>query len=177
MKARVLRTNQIIEVEYLGKLGKFSKIFRDIQSGIEYTEKDIVFCFDFNSSVCTDRHQSERLLALGLKSETADAIIPIKFNPEKFPTLVPQDFWISDDPFYRNVRENSIPAWSLGRLIELCDEDRLPISFHKKGKVKIKVNHIHPTHDGRSGYNYYDSFIDCIEWLIKEGYFNKKYLV
>lgn len=49
MKARVLRTNKIVEVEYLGKLGKFSKIFRDIQSGIEYTEKDIDFCFDLET--------------------------------------------------------------------------------------------------------------------------------
>ena len=52
----------------------------------------------------------------------------------------------------------------------------MPINFYKKGKVRIKVNHIHPTHDGRNGYNHYDSLIDCIEWLIKEGYFNKEYL-
>jgi hypothetical protein len=25
--------------------------------------------------------------------------------------------------------------------------------------------------------NLYDNIIDCIEWLIKEGYFNKEYLV
>ena len=50
MKARVLRTNKIVEVEYLGKLGLFTKIFRDIQSGIEYTDGDIVFCSDLNSS-------------------------------------------------------------------------------------------------------------------------------
>jgi hypothetical protein len=28
--------------------------------------------FNFNSQVCTDKNQSERLLALGLKKETAD---------------------------------------------------------------------------------------------------------
>lgn len=61
-------------------------------------------------------------------------------------------------------------------LIELCGIERLPIRFGKKGKVRIRVSHIHPTHDGRSGYNHYDSLIDCIEWLIGEGYFNKDYL-
>ena len=28
--------------------------------------------FNFKSQICTDRNQSERLLALGLKKETAD---------------------------------------------------------------------------------------------------------
>lgn len=54
--------------------------------------------------------------------------------------------------------------------------ERLPICFGKKGRVRIRVSHIHPTHDGRSGYNHYDSLIDCIEWLVTEGYFNKEYL-
>lgn len=110
MKARVLRTNKIVEVEYLGKLGKFSKIFRDIQSGIEYTEKDIVFCFDLNSSVCTDCHQSERLLALGLRKETADmAWLRGHDNPV-----------VLSYPF--NDKEGRCtPAWSLHRLMILAD--------------------------------------------------------
>jgi hypothetical protein len=126
----------------------------------------------FNSQIATSRVQSERLLALGLKKETAD--------------MIWLDQALTDDyedwraiPIYKDWEEwqkDGIPAWSLGRLLEICGEDRLPISFHKKGKVKIRVNHIHPTHDGRSGYNYYNSLIDCIEWLINEGYFNHKYL-
>ena len=28
-----------------------------------------------------------------------------------------------------------------------------------------------------SGYTLYDKLINCIEWLIKEGYFNKEYLI
>lgn len=110
MKARVLRTDQIIEVEYLGKLGKFSKIFRDIQSGIEYTEKDIVFCFDFNSSVCTDRHQSERLLALGLRKETADMAW---LRGHEKPVVLSNTF--NDEEY------GCIPAWSLHRLMVLAD--------------------------------------------------------
>ena len=126
--------------------------------------------FNFKSASCTSREQSERLLALGLKKETADMFYDYCKDRIGYTWyLVPKPATLGD--------KRSIPAWSLGRLLEICGKDRLPISFHKKGKVKIRVNHIHPTHDGRSGYNYYDSIIDCIEWLIKEGYFNKEYLV
>lgn len=121
----------------------------------------------FNSQICTTKIQSERLLALGLKKETADMCIRIDLaNPIAIP-------YNEVDEFYYKV---VIPAWSLHRLIELCGIERLPICFGKKGRVRIRVSHIHPTHDGRSGYNHYDSLIDCIEWLIKEGLFNKEYL-
>ena len=35
--------------------------------------------FNFNSQICTTREQSERLLALGLKKETADMFIVGKY--------------------------------------------------------------------------------------------------
>lgn len=148
MKARVLRTNQIIEVEYLGKLGKFSKIFRDIQSGIEYTEKDIVFCFDFNSSVCTDRHQSERLLALGLRKETADMAW---LRGHEKPVVLSNPF---NDKEY-----GCIPAWSLHRLIDLA------YGNWKEGTAPICLG------------NSYDMLIGRIEFQVKHGKFNKGYLV
>lgn len=126
--------------------------------------------FNFNSQVCTNKVQSERLLALSLKKETADMSWSNVLNDgNREWMLIPLPIGAYTD--------TEIPAWSLHRLIEICGKDRLPISFHKKGKVKIRVNHIHPTHDGRSNYNYYDSIIDCIEWLIKKGCFNKDYLV
>lgn len=121
----------------------------------------------FNSQICTTKEQSERLLALGLKRETADMCVDnigtIYTYPITIIEAIKKDWGL-------------IPLWSLHRLIELCGIDRLPICFGKKGRVRIRVSHIHPTHDGRSGYNHYDSLIDCIEWLIGEGYFNKEYL-
>jgi hypothetical protein len=120
----------------------------------------------FNSQICTTKEQSERLLALGLKVETAD-MHHYKWS---------EGYWDIQACPVRGSEPCYIPAWSLHRLIELCGIERLPICFGKKGRVRIRVSHIHPTHDGRSGYNHYDSLIDCIEWLIGEGYFNKEYL-
>lgn len=131
--------------------------------------------FNFTSQICTTKEQSERLLALGLKKETADMEIHEFFDDDK--EIFEVGF--ANQGYMEPEMEETVicsPAWSLHRLIELCGIDRLPICFGKKGRVRIRVSHIHPTHDGRSGYNHYDSLIDCIEWLIKEGYFNKEYL-
>lgn len=126
---------------------------------------------EFTSQVCTDRHQSQRLLEMGLKPETADMYYFWKGGDDYH---IKVD--IDNNPLKYNLDKTYIPAWSLHRLIELCGVERMPISFHKKGKAMIRVNHIHPTHNGRSNYNHYDSLIDCIEWLIEENDFNKEYL-
>lgn len=166
MKARVLRTDQIIEVEYLGKLGKFSKIFCDIQSGIEYTEKDIVFCFDFNSSVCTDRHQSERLLALGLRKETADMAW---LRGHEKPVVLSNTF---NDKEY-----GCIPAWSLDRQREMLNKSGVTISFVERDTSIIVERYGVFQNVCEIWDNVYDNICDAYEWLIKEGYFNKEYLV
>ena len=132
--------------------------------------------FNFKSQPCTTVEQSERLLALGLKKETADVIIPIKFNPEKGPILVHQDFWISDDPFYQNMRENSIPAWSLGRLLEMMPQI---IDLHDFVLFHTCAGYINNDYHIKAGFNgtFFDACISCIEWLINEELFNKEYLV
>lgn len=64
----------------------------------------------FNSQICTTKEQSERLLALGLNTETADmgliGDIPI----------VLATTWANADPLF------DTPAWSLHRLIEMYSE-------------------------------------------------------
>ena len=131
--------------------------------------------FNFKSQVCTDKVQSERLLALGLKKETAD--MRWERISEKYAyypsTKTP---YVSSD----------IPAWSLGRLVEM-----MPNNIHKYNDIAdlsvsnelvqyrfydVDYNHdvcLEHFNDG----TLYDNIIDCIEWLIKEGYFNKEYLV
>ena len=108
--------------------------------------------FNFNSQICTTREQSERLLALGLKKETADMHYShyrrIPYEGEKY------DFWQEEIGY----SENGIPAWSLARLVEMATES-------PKEYCMIWVP------------NAYDDIIHDIESLIKEGYFNKDYLV
>ena len=64
-------------------------------------------------------------------------------------------------------KENDIPAWSLHRLIEM-----LNIQMQTDGR------YVYLAEGGFDDYaNIYDNIIDCIEWHIKGGYFNKEYLV
>ena len=126
----------------------------------------------FNSAICTSRVQSERLLALGLKKETADMTIHVKND---------DSWYVTTDPYYE-WEDDILPAWSLGRLIEMMPLDVVPeggfdnIFTLKKGYPSgYSVEY-----DGFSYYynkNIYDTLIEGIEHLIKEGYFNKEYLV
>ena len=104
----------------------------------------------FNSQVCTTKIQSQRLLDLGLKPETADMYHTtfyrynvgceiIQVRNEKLPLL-----------------SQELPAWSLHRLICMCE-----------------VTTLLPVDNSSSAY---DHIIDVIERFINEGYFNKEYL-
>ena len=71
----------------------------------------------FNSQICTSRSQSELLLALGLKKETAD-MAHLAFD--EYSGLVIRPYvW---QPTTGVDMENFIPAWSLHRLIEIYDK-------------------------------------------------------
>ena len=133
--------------------------------------------FNFNSQVCTSKIQSERLLALGLKKETADMVHTYLNRWDGY--HIHEHDWsdISCD-------EQHIPAWSLHRLIEM-----MPPSIRDRRQYSL-VYDIHRdwltylTYGTNVNYlwddqevNPYDASINCIEWLIKEGYFNKEYLV
>ena len=129
---------------------------------------------EFNSQICTSREQSERLLALGLKKETADCCY-YYYDGEYLIAF-------AEDAKY----ESDIPAWSLHRLIEM-----MPDNIHKYNDIAdlsvsnelvqyrfydVDYNHdvcLEHFNDG----TLYNNIIDCIEWLIKEGYFYKEYLV
>ena len=129
--------------------------------------------FNFKSQICTTREQSERLIALGLKKETADMHW---YKPAEFE----HDYW------YEGIGESwatsDIPAWSLHRLIEMMPLDVIPEGGFDNCFTLIKnyPKGYSVEYDGFSYYhkeNIYDTLIDGIEHLIKEGYFNKEYLV
>ena len=108
----------------------------------------------FKSQVCTDRQQSERLLALGLKKETADMGI-------YYSELYGVDRVFSNDVFDEKPTFDlsEIPAWSLHRLMRII--------------FNSGASHVELFEDDDA----YEILIYKIEMRIKEGYFNKEYLV
>ena len=126
----------------------------------------------FNSQICTTREQSERLLSLGLKKETADMGI-------YYSELYGVDRVFTNDIFDEKPTFDSdeIPAWSLHRLLSMLPDDALRI-FWVLDSANISMEW---ENDGSDFFphrgNMYNGIISCIEWLIKEGYFNKEYLI
>ena len=135
--------------------------------------------FNFKSQICTTREQSERLLALGLKPETADMWYPHFAKTCPIPLI--DEVLTTDD----------IPAWSLGRLIEMLPSP-IPISedlptFHHYAYLdlsKVSAHYYWEDYDGDEralvsfcGNGFFAAVVDAIEWLIKEEYFPKEYLI
>lgn len=118
--------------------------------------------FEFKSQICTTKEQSERLLALGLKKETADcmySVMTISYNG---------CYILEDDRRYNLIlfRQEEvqsvgfshyeyIPAWSLHRLMEIAEAN--DIAFLDISKL-------------------YDTCIKIIEGRIYAGLINKDYL-
>ena len=105
---------------------------------------------NFNSTICTSREQSERLLSLGIKKETADMTY---FNDE----ICSAAYNEMECPYDNLVH----PAWSLDRLIDMLNNSDTPEDY----KVDLYV-----------GLNRYDEIIALIQSLINIGEFNKEYL-
>lgn len=122
----------------------------------------------FKSQICTSVEQSNRLLELGLKPETADMEIEIFKEDNSISGYVSKGYWETD---ISEELTELIPAWSLHRLIEMCNKTQFWMI------ISIYNNEV--TVDGALFdvfNNTYDNLISAIECLIKEGYFNKEYL-
>ena len=133
-----------------------------------------------NTQIATTREQSERLLIMGLKPETADMCyngyfesLPLEINPNNS---------IKDEKY--------LPAWSLSRLLEI-----MPPFLSKHGTLYLQCglhterynndnNDIAHEYDIQYGVssmtdgceNPFDAIIAAIGWMIRKGVFNKKYL-
>lgn len=117
---------------------------------------------NFKSKICTTREQSERLLTLGLKPETADMVyhftkskvesLQWELQP-KTPTLrgtfwTPQRIAKLGSPFHKHsdgspmtgeevfddIWGKDIPAWSLARLLEM-----MPQYIDKKEQIILMI--------------------------------------
>lgn len=112
---------------------------------------------EFKSQICTTREQSEKLLKLGLKKETADCHwfyhndhwkIKIGFDLILYENLYPKYY---------------IPAWSLYKLMKIMYNGDV------FGFVSLTTHH-------RNIDTIYELVIANIEGLIKIDKFNKDYL-
>ena len=109
---------------------------------------------NFTSQICTTKKQSERLLALGLKKETADCNVMLTIRGERYHIGFSMHRY--RDYYFRYGREHNYqPAWSLHRLIEMA---QLPQSWQCL-----------------SG-DWYNEVIAHIQSMIHINQFNKEYL-
>ncbi len=131
------------------------------------------------SQICTTRKQSERLLALGLKPETADCY-RFQIIDDDCEYYVAQLFLPYMDRERMLTMENIYPAWSLYRLLEM-----MPKYLDEKENMMLMVEPpIITYYDTRYKGQYhftsnpeiFNKFVSMIDWLIQNNHFNKEYL-
>lgn len=139
---------------------------------------------NLSTRVATTREQSERLLSMGIKPETADMHAKFDGNPY----CITYTLKVNDAFVPVTLKEDDYPAWSLSRLISM-----LPpfISGMKSGRephhpelIKSKQGYAlsirRYTADCLVGTHIEKDPIECcvsmIDWLIKNNHFNKEYL-
>lgn len=123
---------------------------------------------EFKSQICTTREQSERLLALGIRKETADMALVENWDwNEEDGKFFTGEYFERPIDYVEGLRDKWIPAWSLYRLIELAE-----VSVEISGLwIKISGAYRYEEKD-----NVYDNLIDAIKELIDNDVFNKDYL-
>jgi hypothetical protein len=145
---------------------------------------------EFNSQICTTEEQSERLMALGLKKETADMMLVRDFcylTNESYretiwtPSIISahnnfQEFVDSMTTTLKGISKQFVndgykPAWSLHRLIEMCNKTQFGMTIGIYNDEVTVDGDLFEVYD-----NTYDNLISIIEWLIGLGKFNENYL-
>lgn len=119
---------------------------------------------EFKSQICTTVEQSDRLLGLGLKPETAD--MHYLWAGYWHLSLEPWEHAVDDYPFDFHSEEEQEdwklrhhPAWSLHRLVELIWGD---------GEHDMSLETHRP----------FEDCIERIDYMINQSHcFNKEYLV
>ena len=118
---------------------------------------------EFNSQICTTVEQSKRLLALGLKKETADCMYSAMTKEYNGRYILEEDRQYNLCLFYQEEVQSvgfeayeHIPAWSLHRLICL---------MRKKSTIQLV-----PIDDA------FDKLIEGFKSRLKDGYINPEYL-
>lgn len=133
---------------------------------------------EFNSQICTSRSQSERLLALGLKIETAD--MAYEYKPKHLADTDIDKDWVI---VAHSPCGTDIPAWSLHRLLCLLP-DKTPYSdgyltvevINENVYIVLVIDNVEQRVLKYTKGNLYDNLISCINFFVRESLFNKEYL-
>lgn len=133
---------------------------------------------NFKTPISTTREQSERLLALGVKPETADLCYNCYF------VSIPLDVNHRGANLFKDKK--FIPSWSLARLLEM-----IPHSIEQTDRPNADLNinaddtYWFVTYE-ELGYDVkhqvmkrdlFEAVIDMMEWLVQNNHFNKEYLI
>ena len=158
------------------------------------------------NQICTNKEQSSRLLEAGVRPETADMVIlyidnecnvagwkdirkddkgQLYYDVYGETYILRKEILPVDNPYYDHSYQNDCPAWSLSKLINM-----LPATISQRNRPDLRLE---ITKDSvywfiqytELGYdckhevmkkNVLDAVVNMIEWLIKEGHLDNKYL-
>lgn len=129
-----------------------------------------------NTQICTNKEQSARLLEAGVRPETADMYL------DEFERLVAFEYRRIKSKAYQDT---VLPTWSLSKLINMLpatisQRNRPDFSLEiTKDSVYWFIQYTELGYDCKHEVmkkNVLDAVVNMIEWLIKEGYLDKKYL-
>lgn len=111
---------------------------------------------EFKSQICTTKEQSDRLLKIGLRRETADCVITSLGQGDR---LIHTECPITVTEGLNSKKIPNYTAWSLHRLMEIADTN----SIDSNASIGF--------YDG-----FYDEIIAHIQSLIHLGYIKEEYL-
>ena len=145
------------------------------------------------NQICTNKSQSSRLLEAGVRPETADFYLLMitetdDWSRENVEERIIQS-WM-DKPTLLDM-DGRYPAWSLSKLIGMMpksyQDDIDGMVYYLSGNFvelmyasdEIEDEEGDKTYTCANSFNkenLMDNVVDAIEWLIREGHFNNKYL-
>ncbi len=126
------------------------------------------------NQIFTNKEQSSRLLEAGVRPETADMYL------DEFERLVAFEYSRIKSKAYQDT---VLPTWSLSKLIDMipdqieCEGYNYYLFILPRDKeFTIKYSAGSNLAQSYCRESLFDAITEMIEWLIKEGYLDKKYL-
>lgn len=124
------------------------------------------------NQICTNKSQSSRLLEAGVRPETADMYL------DEFERLVAFEYRRIKSKAYQDT---VLPTWSLSKLIDMipdqieCEGYNYYLFILPRDKeFTIKYSAGSNLAQSYCRESFFDAITEMIEWLIKEGYLDKK---